>query len=743
MADDRVEIKIVADTGGFTTGMSAAKTAVGEMSGAARGVSVDVSKMSASVLALNPGLAEMAVAAKAGAAEMKASGVAAVAMGGSVSTATRELRAAFDEITSGRLHQLPGTLAIIGQRVLGLGPAALASAAGVLALAGGVYEIGKAARQAIYSTELLEGQLLLMGRGADLETAKAQVGALVGEFDASRTEAAGVVQTIQGIPHATEEARAAMSRYAFAIASTSGGAITAEKAAQEIARAVAGGTKGVERFASVWNLFNADQIRALRGSKDAAAATDILLQALGSRFQVAEDHAKTLAAQLKAMRELSEGATIGAAVQPVTKLSTGPAPDEAKLRLLEIEDRYNGDLLRELQLKRDIGALDTAITSAGIADVARLTAERKKAAEELATLDNHGGAKDTGGQQARDFQSELNAELRQQIALIDGAAKGSDQYYGRLAADAKLALAQGKITADQEIATQQTLENEKYALDLRALQDKLTLYHSGETEYSTILAQEGDLYEQHLRQLDTLAEQAAARQKAAADRVAQEWEKAFQPINTAFDGMLSGVLRGTQTWQQATAKAGQNVVISYLESGTKIGVSWLAMELLRTVATLTGAATRKAAEDETAPQLISSIAQMVGAWSGWETSKTTSTVAADTAGLAASKATGEAQVMIDAGVAAAGTMAAISAIPFVGPFMAPPMAAAAMAETMAFGQAEAGGLTGAGGLVLTHPNEMILPADITAGMKGIIAAGAGSSSPAAAAAAQRRISLSM
>lgn len=57
---------------------------------------------------------------------------------GSISTATREFRALFDELSSGRTRQTPGTLAIIAQRVFGLGPAALGAVAGVVGLVGGL-----------------------------------------------------------------------------------------------------------------------------------------------------------------------------------------------------------------------------------------------------------------------------------------------------------------------------------------------------------------------------------------------------------------------------------------------------------------------------------------------------------------------------------------------------------------------------------------------------------------------------
>ncbi len=61
---------------------------------------------------------------------------------GSISTATREFRALFDELSSGRTRQTPGTIAILLQRVAGLSPAMLGATGGVLALAGGLAYLG-------------------------------------------------------------------------------------------------------------------------------------------------------------------------------------------------------------------------------------------------------------------------------------------------------------------------------------------------------------------------------------------------------------------------------------------------------------------------------------------------------------------------------------------------------------------------------------------------------------------------
>ncbi len=58
------------------------------------------------------------------------------------------------------------------------------------------------------------------------------------------------------------------------------------------------------------------------------------------------------------------------------------------------------------------------------------------------------GADTSGVAEARDLERELNEELRAQVELIQSAAGVSDAYYARLAADARLALTQGKITLE-------------------------------------------------------------------------------------------------------------------------------------------------------------------------------------------------------------------------------------------------------------------------------------------------------
>lgn len=150
MSDHNLAIKITADIADLQSKFILAKAEV-------TGLTTEMNKLakasSAGSLSIVPGafqqMAGDLVAAKQQAAglagELEKAGVSVSTFGqkmgeghGSISTATREFRALFDELSSGRTRQTPGTLAIIAQRVIGLGPAALGATAGVLGLVGGI-----------------------------------------------------------------------------------------------------------------------------------------------------------------------------------------------------------------------------------------------------------------------------------------------------------------------------------------------------------------------------------------------------------------------------------------------------------------------------------------------------------------------------------------------------------------------------------------------------------------------------
>jgi hypothetical protein len=125
---------------------------------------------------------------------------------------------------------------------------------------------------------------------------------------------------------------------------------------------------------------------------------------------------------------------------------------------------------------------------------------------------------------------------------------------------------------------------------------------------------------------------------------------------------------------------------------------------------------------------------MLASWLGFESAKTTATVAGNAAGIAASITAGFGQIQIDAAVAAAGAMAAISAIPFVGPALAPAVAAETYATTLAWASGLGAALVSAEGgmwqvpgdtLANIHKDESVIPANVANPMRDFFEGGAG------------------
>jgi hypothetical protein len=114
---------------------------------------------------------------------------------GNISTATREFRALFDELSSGRTRMTPGTLAIIASRVFGLGPAALAATGGVLALVGGLAYL---AYRAIEASKALDQMQLGSQFAGNLALTRDQLKGLADELGKTKGISAADAQEIVG-----------------------------------------------------------------------------------------------------------------------------------------------------------------------------------------------------------------------------------------------------------------------------------------------------------------------------------------------------------------------------------------------------------------------------------------------------------------------------------------------------------------------------------------------------------------
>jgi hypothetical protein len=92
--------------------------------------------------------------------------------------------------------------------------------------------------------------------------------------------------------------------------------------------------------------------------------------------------------------------------------------------------------------------------------------------------------------------------------------------------------------------------------------------------------------------------------------------------------------------------------------------------------------------------------------------------------LVTGKALDKEGIAADAGSAAAATYKTVAKIPYVGPFLAPPAAAAAFAAVLAFGSFDRGGVVNEDMVANVHKREMVLDPYLSTGLQNLIRNGA-------------------
>jgi hypothetical protein len=243
----------------------------------------------------------------------------------------------------------------------------------------------------------------------------------------------------------------------------------------------------------------------------------------------------------------------------------------------------------------------------------------------------------------------------------------------------------GLISAKEEIQSLIALENQKYQIELQALQDRLALIDMESKEYQKILGQIEKLEQKHALDTKKLQNQIRIESK-------NTWDQIFGSIKSAFDKSITGIIMGTTTLKDAIKNIFQSILGEFVNLGVKMVVDWVARHAIM-------------------------LAESMG-WSVAEESTKTAAVAAD-AGIqiAANSAT----ITRDAGVTFAGVYANLA--PFLGPMAAIP-AAVSMAEVMTMLgtqiPAAAGGMeVDRDQLIKVHEKEVVLPAAWTERLKTI------------------------
>lgn len=196
---------------------------------------------------------------------------------------------------------------------------------------------------------------------------------------------------------------------------------------------------------------------------------------------------------------------------------------------------------------------------------------------------------------------------------------------------------------------------------------------------------------------DRMAEQRRKSEEETIKKVVQNYRGFINSIGSAFQTNIMSWVKGTQTFGQAFRKMGADMLSGWIGTLLQMGVKWAEQKALELALHIAGIEAKESA-DVTAAGATYSI------------------------GAAAAAA----EIAQAAAVAAANAYAATAAIPIVGPALAPAAAAEAFSsviglEGLAF--AEQGALLPANTLAYLHKDEMVLPAQLSKGLQGIIAGG--------------------
>jgi hypothetical protein len=279
---------------------------------------------------------------------------------------------------------------------------------------------------------------------------------------------------------------------------------------------------------------------------------------------------------------------------------------------------------------------------------------------------------------------------RDALAALDSDEKVTDAEYARKKAAIQASAELGKISSKEEIADLQGMLEAKWSLEQDYFEKKLAAAENDAQAQQKLLDQERLSYEKFLTEKQKLDVQAVQNSERA-------WQNLMQPIQRAFDTSITGMILGTTTLQKAVANITQSVIGEFVNMGVKMVTNWIASELAMTTASEAGAAARNAAEGEGLA-----------------------------AGLAMKALNATKSIATDSAQAFGGIFAFMA--PIMGPAAAGPAAAGeatVMAAASGIASAAGGWVVPSDQLAMVHQNEMILPANISQGLQGMISASGG------------------
>lgn len=316
-----------------------------------------------------------------------------------------------------------------------------------------------------------------------------------------------------------------------------------------------------------------------------------------------------------------------------------------------------------------------------IADTKKRAEEDLKALEQRKRLEKEAeqalDKNDTTGQDIRDMRLRDEADEASVQARLDREKAAAITNIEIEQEKVKTLARMGQISADDEARQLNDLEAKKLQVETAYLQDRIQAvlarmadddaesYKKDKAEWDKLLAEkqkaEDNYQKTHQKNID----------KAATDEQ-KVWDRLGQGIMRSLDSAVQGITSGTERFGTAFARMVDNMLAKFIEAVLQMAEQWVLTHVFML-------AVKRTAQHE--------------------------------------------EVLTDAKAAAAAAWKATAGIPVIGPVLAPIAAATAFAGVEAF-SAEGGMVVPADNtLSLLHANEMVLPANLSAGLKDLIGNG--------------------
>ncbi|MGH7029138.1 MAG: hypothetical protein ACREE9_17670 [Stellaceae bacterium] len=151
---------------------------------------------------------------------------------------------------------------------------------------------------------------------------------------------------------------------------------------------------------------------------------------------------------------------------------------------------------------------------------------------------------------------------RDTLASLGADEKATDAAYARKKAAIQQQAEQGKISAGEEVAQLKDLLDSEWALEQDYYEKKLAATSDDARTQEKLTEQEGLAYQKYLTDKDKLDAQAVRDSQ-------KQWESLLQPIQRALDTSITGIVMGTTTVQKALSNLAQSIIAEFVNSAVK------------------------------------------------------------------------------------------------------------------------------------------------------------------------------